>query len=325
MGACSSTQATQGPATIAVQATSNRTEPSNSSPSQSGNNSINESFVTECDSYQLQLAVQHYRMLSAPVSRPDFERLRAEFWGTVGTGAYGGSVDMWRALHVSCESATQSEAAAIQASAGLTGFKHALEEDDNPAPSSSPPGHSYLAYCYDTKGFRYELPFYLFNRFRTPVLAPEHMPPPPIVHPIHPSISWQNEDQPSSGSLEPPDSKIIRYWVRFSDGHGDQSITQPASTPLSSIIQEVLNQNPQWKIEQLAFYLSGHRLKDQKVTLKQMGIKKDGILQCFVRSDNTLVADNKSSIDPSINQSHDQSNSHKNIATVSPTITAALN
>lgn len=80
-----------------------------------------------------------------PITAAQLEEERDAFWTTLGSGAYGGSLEIWAALKLAVSSDIKTARAVVE-SAGII-----------------VPGNT-LAICYDERGQCYELPPFVLSK-----------------------------------------------------------------------------------------------------------------------------------------------------------------
>ena len=235
-------------------------------------------------------AIESFHSSFPPCSQSSLQQQRDEFWHT----RVEGDQAVWLLLRRVCECDDAATRDVMLDSAGLQ--RWSIEKMEG-------------VYTYDAKGFKYEVPFYCLCTPRS-LITPEeeaeaaaaaavsppsfpsassHLTTPDEIK-AEPSVSSSNTASPQTGSRvlatdSPSAEKPVRFKIRFSDGIGDLPLCLSLSTPLS-LLKARVREEKGISAERQVYFLHGKRLAAES-TLRDIGIRKEMVLQCFVRQDNS--------------------------------------
>jgi len=185
--------------------------------------------------------------------------MRNEFWET----RLEGRPEMWQALRLASEASLdqgdEQSGAAIMSSVGLTPYAMDKRKAD-------------VCYCYDERGFKYEVPMYVLHAPSTFLASSSN------------GVS-SSAAASSSGAIPPAKQnkskdKPFSVTVRFSTG-GDFTFHLTTSSPISSLYQSAENECKIEAARQQAYY-QGKKLALTQ-SLGSVGVKDGGLVQIMVR------------------------------------------
>ena len=201
-------------------------------------------------------ALAHFHSTFPPCTLSSLLSQREEFWHT----RVEGDPQMWLVLRAACEAGDEGTCQAMMEGAGLQ--RWSIE------------GMAGL-FTYDGMGRKYEVPFYCIYTPQTLITEEGKGDPTPS-----PSASPALEVRGLGGGEGEEGGKTVTFRVRFSDGIGDLPLVLPVSTELREL-RGMVREAKGIGEERQIYYLHGHRWVEG--TLMQMGLKREMVLQCFVK------------------------------------------
>jgi len=219
-----------------------------------------------------------------PITMAQLQKRRDEFWDT----RVEGRPEMWQAIRVSSEAEDVMTSKTILESAGLTALD--IDKPD-------------CCFCYDERGFRYEIPMYVLQLPRNLISADLQITDVQTKEqPSHSNVNNNgtnnanngnnnsgNNDSNNSPSHPNPEQKsqqddeeqVIRVKLRLSTGGDIEISTKVKETVLS--IKKFLNENKKIPIEDQKVLYQGRLLSDH-LTLFQSKVVTNTVLQIMVVS-----------------------------------------
>ena len=223
--------------------------------------------------YSIPDAIRHFHSTFPPCSLSSLIAQRDEFWHT----RVEGDPQMWLVLRAAAEADDDATREALMDSAGLQ--RWSIERLD-------------ALYTYDAKGVKYEVPLYAIYLPQTLLTAEQEASAAAAAAAQGKGGGAGEEgkegeggegtpkESPAVGSRSLEGDRVVSFRVRFSDGMGDLPLSLPASTELKEVRLKVAEAKGIGE-ERQVYFLHGQRWTEG--TLGQMGLKKEQILQCFVR------------------------------------------
>ena len=229
-------------------------------------------------------AIRHYQSTHPPCSLSSLLSQRDEFWHT----RVEGDPQMWLVLRAAADADDDATREALMDSAGLQ--RWSIERMD-------------AVYTYDAKGVRYDVPLYCIYLPHTLLTAEQEEAAAAAAASAaagggqgkgggggggggvgeegkEVGVEGSPKESPAVGARSLDGERVVSFKVRFSDGMGDLPLSLPQSTELREVRRRVAEAKGIGE-ERQVYFLHGQRWVEG--TLGQMGLKKEQVLQCFVK------------------------------------------